>query len=157
MDDENKPSQKPPAASGGTGNVSVGGSNMGNIATSGARIVNRNSFNRTDSGNAALAEIFSALLDKVEATPESDKAITNPMVQQLQATAERLQAGAAKPEDEGFFEQRLKALYVMAPDIGEVAIATLANPATGIALVIKKIAQKAQAGLKPGTGEAKAP
>ena len=157
MDDESKPSQKPAAASGGTGNVSVGGSNMGNIATSGARIINRNSFNRTDGGSKALAEIFSALLDKVEAAPVADQAITKPMVEQLQATAERLQAGGAKPEDEGFFEQRLKVLYAMAPDIGEVAIATLANPATGIALVIKKIAQKAQAGLKPGGGQAKAP
>ena len=155
MTDQSKPSPKP---SGGTGNVSVGGSNTGNIATSGARITNRNSFNRADPSSAALAELFSALLEKVEATPEADKAITAPMVQQLQAAAERLQTGEAKPEDEGFFEQRLKALYAMAPDIGEVAIATLANPPAGIALVIKKIAQKAQASVKPAAGgEAKKP
>jgi len=35
----------------------------------------------------------------------------------------------------------------MAPDIGAVIIAALANPAAGIALTIQKIAQKVQAEL----------
>jgi len=154
MTDPSKPSPKP---AGGTGNVSVGGSNTGNIATSGARINNRDSFNRSDAGSAALTEIFSALLEKVSATPPADQAITTPMVQQLQTTAEKLQAGQAKPEDESFFEQRLKVLAAMAPDIGEVAIATLANPPAGVALVIKKIADKVKAELKPGAGQTKTP
>jgi hypothetical protein len=153
MTDESKPGPRP---SGG-GNVSVGGSNTGNIATSGATITNRGSFNRGDAGSAALTEIFNALLEKVAAAPPADQAITTPMVQQLQATAEKLQAGAGQPEDENFFEQRLKVLAAMAPDIGEVAIATLANPPAGIALVIKKIAEKVKAELKPAAGAAKAP
>jgi len=36
----------------------------------------------------------------------------------------------------------------MAPDIGEVILTTLVNPAAGIALTLQKIAQKAQEELK---------
>ena len=37
-----------------------------------------------------------------------------------------------------------KTLGTMAPDILEVAAACLANPVTGVATVVRKIAQKAQ-------------
>ena len=55
-----------------------------------------------------------------------------------------LQQGDDSPEKQRFLAQRLRTLYAMRQDIGQVIIATLANPAAGVALAIQKIAQKAQ-------------
>jgi len=44
--------------------------------------------------------------------------------------------------DESFLSNRLRNLKKMAPDIAEVALTTLANPAAGVAMIVQKIAKK---------------
>ena len=61
-----------------------------------------------------------------------------------------IQGGDASPKKQNFLEMRLKNIAAMAPDIGQVILATLAAPAAGIALTLQKIAQKAQSELGGG-------
>jgi hypothetical protein len=46
-------------------------------------------------------------------------------------------------------EKLINTLSVMAPDIFEVAVATLANPLAGIGLAVKKIGDKAKLEAEP--------
>jgi len=43
--------------------------------------------------------------------------------------------------NESFLSRRLRNLKKMAPDIAEVALATLANPAAGLGMICKKVAK----------------
>ena len=64
----------------------------------------------------------------------------------LQDQVEKIQDEAAKGKqaDPSRLEKLVNTLAVMAPDIFEVAVATLANPLAGIGLVMKKIGDKAK-------------
>jgi len=57
---------------------------------------------------------------------------------------QELQAEVAKGDeaDEDFLARRLRNIQRMAPDILEVALATLSNPAVGFGLAVKKVAQR---------------
>jgi hypothetical protein len=68
-----------------------------------------------------------------------------PAVQQTAQAAAEIQAGDESEAQQSFLEKRLVNILRMAPDIGQVIVATLVNPAAGVALVLQKIAQKAQA------------
>ncbi|HBY08693.1 MAG TPA: hypothetical protein DEH22_13260 [Chloroflexi bacterium] len=48
--------------------------------------------------------------------------------------------------EESFIARRLRNIQRMAPDILEVMLATIANPAAGFGMVAKKVAEKMQAG-----------
>jgi hypothetical protein len=63
---------------------------------------------------------------------------------------DKVQGGDESEATQSTLERRLKNLRNIAPDIGDVIIATLANPAAGIAMVIQTIAKKVQAELKGG-------
>lgn len=54
------------------------------------------------------------------------------------------EASKGKQADPGRIERLLNGLCAMAPDIFEVAIATIANPLAGVGLVVKKIGDKAK-------------
>jgi hypothetical protein len=95
-------------------------------------------------GDDALAKIFADLMKRTEQLPAEDQIIVRPIIEQARNQAEKLQQGNESLETQGFLEQRLRNLAAMAPDIGAVAITALANPSLGIALVIKKIAEKVQ-------------
>ena len=101
-------------------------------------------------GSAALAQLFESLMAQVKQLPEEDQQVAAIRVQQVQAQAQTLQAGDESEETQGRFAQALKKLRAMAPDIGDVAIASLVNPAAGIAMVIKKVAARVQKELEAG-------
>ncbi len=54
------------------------------------------------------------------------------------------EASKGKQADQGRLERLLNGLSAMAPDIFEVATATIANPLAGLGLVVKKIGDKAK-------------
>jgi hypothetical protein len=89
-----------------------------------------------------IAQLFDGLRGEVATLPDDDRALLEPIVKDAQETTEKIQAGDESPEVQGALEKRLRALVAMAPDIGEVFVATLTNPPAGIALVIRKIAAK---------------
>ncbi len=100
-----------------------------------------------DPGAAELRRLFEDINKRLDALQTADRDLIAPAVQQTTKATAEVQQGDTSPEKQQFLETRLKHLYTMAPDIGAVIIATLANPATGIALTLQKIAQKAQAEL----------
>jgi len=97
-----------------------------------------------DPGVAELRRLFEEVNKRLAALEEADRDLVAPAVEQTVQAAAAIQQGDASPEKQSFLEKRLKSICTMAPDIGQVIIATLANPAAGIALTLQKIAQKAE-------------
>jgi hypothetical protein len=92
---------------------------------------------------AALAEAFAAIYAKIEARlPDPDVD-----ADEMTETVQKIEQEAAKGEEARpkRVERWFRTLAMMAPDICEVTAACLANPALGVATVIRKVAAKAQA------------
>lgn len=100
-----------------------------------------------DPGIAQLRALFEEVNRRLEALEKADRELLTPAVQQTAQAAAEIQQGDAAPEKQTFLEARLKTIYAMRKDIGEVIIATLANPGLGLALVLHKIGQKVRAEL----------
>ena len=90
----------------------------------------------------SLAQWRSQMVTAIEALPD----LSDDEKQDLQDQVDKIQEEAAKAEeaDPGRLERLINTLSVMAPDIFEVAAATLVNPLAGIGLVIKKVGEKAK-------------
>ncbi len=95
--------------------------------------------------------LFAPLYKRVSALPEDDQEVVKPLVKQIEKQANALRANANDQNAQNTLVKRLKALMTMAPDIGEVAITTLANPMLGIKLVIDKIKRRANEELRAET------
>lgn len=123
--------------------INTGGGlyNEGTINTGGGDFVGRDK--TTGITGADLAQMFKDIYSRIEARPADpnvDKAEVKETVQKIEQEVEKgEQANPSK------VERWLKTLKGMAPDIGDVTIACLTNPAAGVAMVIKKIAEKAKA------------
>lgn len=100
-----------------------------------------------DPSVAELRRLFEEVNRRLAALEAADRDDLAPVVERAAQSAAEIQAGDESEEEQSFLMGRLKTIHKMAPDIGQVIIATLANPAAGIALTIQKIAQKAQAEL----------
>ncbi len=101
-------------------------------------------------GLAELARLFEEVNQRLAALEEADREMLKTPVQQTAAAAADIQKGDESREKQSFLMRRLKTLYAMSNDIGEVVITTLASPAAGVALTLQKIARKAQAELAIG-------
>ncbi|HYO49220.1 MAG TPA: caspase family protein [Chloroflexia bacterium] len=127
----------------------VGGNVSGSVFSGTAHgPVNQGSGNQTvagrdiNQGGAELAQVFAEAIRRVQAMPEDDREIATPIVKQAQAHAEKLQQGDTSPETETALERRLKQLVGAAPDIAEVVLTALVNPAAGLVAAIRKVAQR---------------
>jgi len=90
-----------------------------------------------------VATLFTKIYDAIEhrlPDPDVDK-------DEIKETVKRIEGEVAKGEvaNPGKIERWLKTLKLMAPDIFEVAVAAWANPAAGVGMVLKKVAEKAKA------------
>jgi hypothetical protein len=92
----------------------------------------------------AIARAFKQFYDAVEARPDIPPADKEDLKTDLQEMEEEVAKG--EEAQEGFLMRRLRNIKRMAPDIWEVILATFANPAAGLGLVAKKVAEKAKAG-----------
>ncbi len=91
---------------------------------------------------AALAQMFSEMLARLDRLPgvnPQDVADAKDVVEEVRAEVEK-----GEEADESALARHLRNLARMGPDILDVVTATLVNPAAGIAMVVKKIAQKAR-------------
>ena len=100
----------------------------------------------TVNNQAAVREkLFEDVLQKIEQRPDTppddaDDLKTN--VQEFKAEAEK-----AEDADESFLARRLRNIVRIAPDIGEVLMASIVgSPAAGFAMVVKKVAERASGG-----------
>src|SRR3972149_2878255 len=100
----------------------------------------------TTTGMTAVdfAKIFETINAKVEKATPAVKEDVRDAVETIKAEAQK-EAVEGKPPDEKAVKMSSQALVSMAPDILEVAAATLANPAAGVALIIRKVLDRAKA------------
>jgi hypothetical protein len=120
--------------------IHIGGS------VSGSNIVAGN-YNKITQSNGLsgdeIAKLFTIAYQKIEARPEDPQVDKEEITQ----TVQRIEQETVKGEEAnpGKVERLLTTLSGMAPDIGEVVLASLTNPAAGIATVLRKIAEKVKA------------
>ncbi|MCB0190763.1 MAG: hypothetical protein KDJ65_02365 [Anaerolineae bacterium] len=83
---------------------------------------------------------FKTIYDKIDANGNlspSEKTDLKADVKDIQTEADK-----GDKADESFLARRLRNILRIAPDIFDVVVATLANPAAGFSIVAAKIAQK---------------
>ncbi len=90
--------------------------------------------------------IFQDIYEQIDELAEEDEAVTPEVVEEAQIEVARLEAEALKGDsaDAQVLMERFKNLANMREDILDVVTATLLSPAAGLAMVVKKIAQKAR-------------
>ena len=90
-----------------------------------------------------IAHLFAAIYRQIETRPEDPKVEK----QEIAETVQKIETEVAKSDSTSpdKVERWLKNLVMMAPDIWDVTIATLANPVAGVATAIRKVAEKAKA------------
>ncbi|MCB0015774.1 MAG: hypothetical protein KDE34_27860 [Anaerolineales bacterium] len=107
-----------------------------------------------DPGIAELKALFEKVNEKLAELDEADRDLMTPAIQQTVEAATAIQKGDDSEAKQSFLEARLKAIYLMRQDIGEVIIATLVSPPAGIALTLQKIGLKVKESLKAGSSQA---
>ena len=120
--------------------IYIGGSVDGSNIIAGNN--NRITQSRGIQGNE-IAKLFAIIYQKIEVRPEDPKVDKEEITQAVQRIEQETTKGEEANPDK--FERLLKTVGGMAPEIGEVILATLTSPAAGIATVIRKIAEKAKA------------
>lgn len=103
-----------------------------------------------DPGLAGLKALFEQVNEKLAELEAADRDMVAPAVQQTVEAATAIQQGDESEKQQTFLEARLKTLYLMRKEIGEVIITSLASPPAGIALTLQKIGQKVKETLDKG-------
>jgi hypothetical protein len=98
-------------------------------------------YNRLDT-----AYKFSSLFPQIEDLPNLSTTDKSDLKSELRTFEDEDKKG---PEaNQGFLAQRLRNVRRIAPDILDVAIATITNPAVGFGMIAKKVAEKMKAEIK---------
>ncbi len=117
----------------GQSGVHIGGNvNNSNIVTG-----NNNAVGSTI---AQKAEYIHNLYAKIESRPNTDPLDKEDLKSALAEIVEEDNKG--ENADESFIARRLRNIQRIAPDILEVALATIADPAAGFGMVAKKVAER---------------
>ncbi len=113
------------------------------ITTDGSKYVGRDDKSVVGWSAKDIENFFKSITQQIDAKRDLDPQDK----QDLKSDVKDVQDEVAKGEkaDESFLDRRLRSIKRMAPDILETIAATLANPQLGLATVIRKVMQKAQA------------
>jgi hypothetical protein len=96
-----------------------------------------------DHNRIITASKFKEIYEKVDESSKFSPTDKSDLKSELQTFEDEDKKG---PEsNEGFLAQRLRNIKRIAPDILDVAIATIANPAAGFGMIAKKVAEKMKA------------
>jgi hypothetical protein len=119
------------------GNVNVSG---------GSKFIGRDDNSTTGLSAKEVAQLFDSIYQKIDAKANLDPSDK----EDLKTTAQDVQAEVAKGEEanENSLARHLRNIKRIAPDILEVIVNTFADPALGVATVVRKVMAKAQAELK---------
>ncbi len=129
--------------------MSDGGVNIkGKNVTVGGDIVGRDKITTTTTTTGMSAEEFNKIFDNIykrieTLPPQVDKSDVRDAVDTIKAEAQKEAVEGGK-SDEKIVKLSANAIVNMAPDILEVIATTFANPAAGVATVIRKILEKAK-------------
>jgi len=119
-----------------SGNDNFAATAVGRGTATNTKIVNdANSNSELNKWRKEMESKINALKD----LPTEDKSTLNQQVEQITHEAEK-----GPQADPSRLERLFNTISAMAPDIFDVAVATMANPLAGIGLVIKKVGEKAQ-------------
>ena len=114
--------------SAGDRSVVIGGGVNGSVITTG------------DHNRIQNASKFSTIYAQVDGRTDMSATDKTDLKSELQTFEDEDKKG---PEsNEGFLAQRLRNIKRIAPDMLDVAIATIANPAAGFGMIAKKVAEK---------------
>ena len=91
---------------------------------------------------SSIVEWMTQINKKIDSLPKISQAEKQDIKQQVEKIGDEVQKGSKA--EVGRLEKLINTLSVMAPDIFDVVIATLANPLAGIGVAIKKIGDKAK-------------
>lgn len=121
--------------------VIQGGINIkGNVTVKNSKVAGRDNVEKKITNvNISFAPVYHALQENTTISPETKKAVEESIKEVEQEVKKGDKAKGS------FIQERLKNIQKMAPDIAEVLIATLLNPAAGMSLAVKKILNKVQA------------
>jgi hypothetical protein len=94
-----------------------------------------------------IAKLFATVYQHIQTRPEDPNVDKPELIELIRKIEQEAAKGeAANPTK---LERWLKTVALMAPDIWEVTVASLAHPLAGVATVIRKVVEKAQAEAKP--------
>ena len=121
--------------------ITQGGINItGNVTIKNSKIAGRDNVEKKVVNlNVSFAPVYHALRESATITPEAKKTVEESVKQIEQEVKKGNKAQGS------FIQERLENIQRMAPDIAEVVIATLQNPAAGISLAVKKVINKIHA------------
>ena len=129
-----------------SGGVSIGGTTDIGGSVAGGDVIGGNVTTTTTGITAEdFANLFDVVYKRIDQLPSSvDKADVREAVETIEAEAKK-EATEGKSPDEKLVKLSAQSLISMAPDILDVIVATVANPAAGVATVIRKVLDKAKA------------
>ena len=110
-----------------TGNVSIKDSKI-----AGRDNIEKNVFNV----NVSFAPVYNAIQENANIPTDVKENLTE-NVKQLEQEINK-----GEKAEPSFIQKRMETIQKMAPEIAEVVVATLQNPAAGIGLVVKKVIDK---------------
>ena len=118
--------------------ITQGGINItGNVNIKNSKIAGRDNIEKDIHNiNVVFSPVYRALKDNKTIAPSSKKTLEKNVKQIEQELKKGNKAEAS------FIQKRLENIRKMAPDIAEVLIASLQNPAAGISLAVKKVVTK---------------
>lgn len=127
-----------PSPSQGTGDITIGDVSASTMAVgTGARVDIT-----TGSHNVQIDRLFERIYEQIESRPEDGDVDKGEIVD----TVQNIQIESVKSDrvNVNKVERWLKTLSLMAPDIWDVTVASLTNPISGVATVVRKVAQRAR-------------
>lgn len=118
--------------------VTQGGINIkGNVTIKGGKVAGRDIVERKITNvNISFAPVYHALKENATTPPKVKKKIEAD-VKQIEKEVKKGEAAKVS-----FIQQRLENIQKMAPDIADVIITTLTNPAAGISMALTKVLGK---------------
>lgn len=121
--------------------ISISGSSNVNVVKGSGTATNTSIVNEANSNGELIKwrKEMERKIDALKDIPAEDKSTLNQQVEQIAREAEK-----GPQADPKRLERLFNTISAMAPDIFEVAVATVSNPLAGIGLVVKKIGEKAQ-------------
>ena len=123
-----------------------GGANIsGTIKIESGDFVGGNQYNYTKGMTGdEVARLFSEIYARIETHPQLDVIDKSNLTENVQDIQKEVAKG--DQANETFLERRLRSIKNAAPDILDVVLATLTNPAAGFATVARKVAEKMKTG-----------
>jgi predicted nucleic acid-binding Zn-ribbon protein len=127
---------------------------VGDVGPGAAAAVGRGasaSVTRFDRHSSDLAVVLAQWRGQMETKIDDQPDLSTEDKNDLKEQVEKIESEVAKGDqaEPSRLEKLINTLSVMAPDIFEVAVATLANPLAGIGLAVKKIGDKAKLEAEP--------